>query len=74
MLPEKRERMVDATAMISVEVFSLSLRVRPKAYMSQAMEETLHPLWIPPRDWRRDVMAVLTRSGTHDRPKTFIAK
>jgi len=63
--------MVDATTMISGEVFSLSLRVRTKAYINHAIEETPQPLCIPPRLWRRDVVAVLRRRGTHDLPNNL---
>lgn len=65
--------MVEATPMISGEVFSLSLRVRTKAYTSHVIDETPQPLCIPPRLWRRDVVAVLRNRGIHDLPKTFTA-
>lgn len=66
---QRRARIADATAMMAGDVFSLSPRVSTKAYTSHAMDETPQPLWTPPKLWRREVMAVLRISGTHDRPK-----
>ncbi|WRX27593.1 hypothetical protein QQP08_020080 [Theobroma cacao] len=59
--------------MISGEVLSLSLRVRTNAYMSHATEEIPQLLCIPPRLWRRDVVAVLIGRGTQDLPRTLTA-
>ena len=66
--------MMEAKAMISGEVFSLSLSVRTNAYISHAIEETPQPLCIPPRLWRRDVVAVLRAKGIHGLPKIFTAR